>query len=47
MALDISRVVLGDMQGGTNYATYEFPVTSGVTVTAGDFRILRWKWTHH
>jgi hypothetical protein len=37
MALDISRIVLGDMQGGTNYATYAFPVTSGVTVTAGDF----------
>jgi hypothetical protein len=37
MALDISRVVLGDMQGGTNYATQEFVVTSGVTITAGDF----------
>lgn len=37
MALDISRVILGDMQGGTNYATYAFPVDSGVTVTAGDF----------
>jgi hypothetical protein len=37
MALDISRVILGDMQGGTNYATYKFIVGSGVTVTAGDF----------
>jgi hypothetical protein len=37
MALDISRVVLGDMSGGTNFATEEFVVGSGVTVTAGDF----------
>src|SRR5260221_14036006 len=37
MALDISRKVLGNVDGGTNYATYAFPVGSGVTVTAGDF----------
>lgn len=37
MALDISRKMLGRVDGSTNYATYAFPVTSGVTVTAGDF----------
>lgn len=37
MALDISRKLLGYIDGGTNYATYSFPVASGVTVTAGDF----------
>ncbi len=37
MALDISRVMLGCIDGDTNYATYSFPVASGVTVTAGDF----------
>ena len=37
MALDISRKVLGNIDGGTNYATYPFIVTNGVTVTAGDF----------
>lgn len=37
MALDISRVLLGRVDGNTNYATYEFIVTNGVTVTAGDF----------
>lgn len=37
MALDISRVMLGRSDGKTNYATYSFPVTNGVTVTAGDF----------
>lgn len=37
MALDISRRMLGYVDGGTNYATYAFPVASGVTVTAGDF----------
>lgn len=37
MALDISRKLLGYLDGGTNYATYAFPVASGVTVTAGDF----------
>lgn len=37
MALDISRVMLGRIDGNTNYATYSFPVGNGVTVTAGDF----------
>lgn len=37
MALDISRKMLGNLDGGTDYATYSFPVASGVTVTAGDF----------
>lgn len=37
MALDISRVMLGRIDGNTNYATYRFPVTSAVTVTSGDF----------
>ncbi|CAB4176451.1 hypothetical protein UFOVP1522_51 [uncultured Caudovirales phage] len=37
MALDISRKLLGYVDGGTNYATHAFPVASGVTVTAGDF----------
>lgn len=37
MALDISRRILGDMEGDTNYATYAFIVANGVTVTAGDF----------
>lgn len=36
MALDISRKILGSTEG-TNFATYAFPVASGVTVTAGDF----------
>lgn len=37
MALDIGRRKLGRLDGNTNYAQYQFPVTSGVTVTAGDF----------
>lgn len=37
MALDISRIILGNIEGGTNFATYRFPVKSAVTVTAGDF----------
>lgn len=37
MALDISRKILGDIVGGTNFAQYNFPVASGVTVTQGDF----------
>lgn len=37
MALDISRKVLGNIDGGTNFAQYSFPVASGVTVTVGDF----------
>lgn len=37
MALDISRVLLGRVDGKTNYATYEFPVANGVTVTKTDF----------
>lgn len=36
MALDISRVQLGSLQGNTNWAAYAFPVANGVTVTAGD-----------
>lgn len=37
MALDISRVILGDWGGGANFANYSFIVANGVTVTAGDF----------
>lgn len=37
MALDISRVMLGCIDGDTNFATYSFPITSGVTITKGDF----------
>lgn len=37
MALDISRRILGDIVGGSNFATYAFLVASGVTVSAGDF----------
>lgn len=37
MALDISRKILGNLDGGSNFAQYSFPVASGVTVTAGDF----------
>lgn len=37
MALDLGRVMLGRADGKVNYATYAFPVASGVTVTAGDF----------
>lgn len=37
MALDISKRLLGNVDGGANFATYSFPVASGVTVTAGDF----------
>lgn len=37
MALDLGRVMLGRADGKVNYATYSFPVASGVTVTAGDF----------
>lgn len=37
MALDISRKILGDIEGGTNFAQYSFPVASGVTVNNGDF----------
>ncbi len=37
MALGIDRKLLGNLTGGTNYATYAFPVASGVTVTQGDF----------
>ena len=35
--LDISRRVLGNIDGGSNFATYAFPVANGVTVTQGDF----------
>lgn len=37
MALDVSRLQLGRLDGNTNYAKYAFPITSGVTITAGDF----------
>lgn len=37
MALDISKKILGNVAGGTNFAQYGFPVASGVTVTQGDF----------
>lgn len=37
MALDVSRIQLGRLDGNTNYAKYAFPITSGVTITAGDF----------
>lgn len=37
MALDISRIMLGRIDGNTNFAQYRFAVASGVTVTAGDF----------
>lgn len=37
MALDISRIIIGNWDGGANFATYSFPVANGVTVTAGDF----------
>lgn len=37
MALGIEKKLLGNVDGGTNYATYAFPVANGVTVTQGDF----------
>jgi hypothetical protein len=37
MALDISGVIRGRLDGKTNFAMYDFPVASGVVVTAGDF----------
>lgn len=37
MALDISRKILGNVEGGSNFAQYGFVVANGVTVTAGDF----------
>lgn len=37
MALDVSRELLGRIDGNVNYATYQFPVANGVTVNAGDF----------
>lgn len=37
MALDLSGVLRGRLDGKTNFATRNFVVTSGVTVTAGDF----------
>lgn len=37
MALDISRKMLGRVDGNVNFAQYIFPVKSAVTVTAGDF----------
>lgn len=37
MALGIEKKILGCIDGDTNFATYSFPVASGVTVTSGDF----------
>ncbi len=37
MALDISGVLKGRLDGKTNFAQRTFPVANGVTVTAGDF----------
>lgn len=37
MSLDISRKILGDVDGGSNFAQYPFAVASGVTVSNGDF----------
>lgn len=37
MALDVTRELLGRIDGNVNYATYQFPVANGVTVNAGDF----------
>lgn len=37
MALDISGVLKGRLDGKTNFATRNFSVASGVTVTTGDF----------
>lgn len=37
MALNSQHKLLGRVDGNTNYATYEFVITSGVTVTDGDF----------
>lgn len=37
MALGIEKKILGDYEGGANFATYSFIVANGVTVTAGDF----------
>lgn len=37
MALDISGVLKGRLDGKTNFATRDFPVANGVTVTSGDF----------
>lgn len=37
MALGVQRKILGNVDGGANFATYPFIVANGVTVTAGDF----------
>lgn len=37
MALSISNVLRGRLDGKTNFAQKTFPVANGVTVTAGDF----------
>jgi hypothetical protein len=37
MALDISSVIKGRLDGKTNFAQRTFPVANGVTVTVGDF----------
>lgn len=37
MALDVTHVLKGRLDGKTNFATRDFVITSGVTITAGDF----------
>lgn len=37
MALDVSGVLKGRLDGKTNFATRDFVITNGVTITAGDF----------
>ncbi len=37
MALDVSGVLKGRLDGKTNFATRDFVITNGVTVAAGDF----------
>lgn len=35
--LDVGRLLLGRLDGKTNFATRDFVITNGVTITAGDF----------
>jgi len=37
MALDISSIVRGRLDGRSNFSQHTFVVTNGVTITAGDF----------
>ncbi len=37
MALDVSRRILGDIDGGSNFAQYNFAVANGAAVAPGDF----------